>query len=96
MKRAVWNTLAATELMGVWFAVAQTNTKSPPKKQQSAIQVDISPIVAVSTGGTNSVIAVSTNALAVESVSAGKINERNAKADQPPPVPQNLRIVAIH
>ena len=59
MKMELYSILVATQLIGAGFAVAQTNTNSPPNQQQSATQVDISSVAAVSIASTNPAIAVS-------------------------------------
>ena len=49
MKKKLCSILVATQLMGVGLAVAETNTNSPTKHLQSAIQVNTNQVVAVST-----------------------------------------------
>jgi hypothetical protein len=71
MKRALCITLVATLLMGVGFAVAQTNNDCPIRQQKSAIQPDISPIAPVSTISAKALIAVSPSKLDFGLVAVG-------------------------
>jgi len=71
MKRAVYTTLVATELMGAWLAVAQTSTNSPTTPQRPGIQANL-PVAALKTRGEKPVILVSTNTLDFGSGAVGE------------------------
>ena len=71
MSKALCTTLVATQLMGVWLAVAQTNNDCPTKQQQSAIQASTSPLAAVSTIVAKPRIAVSPSRLDFGQVAVG-------------------------
>jgi len=74
MKKALCTTLVAAQLMGVWFAVAQTNNDCPTKQQQSAVQPNINPVVAAGTIGAKPLIAVSPSKLDFGLVAVGSTN----------------------
>lgn len=74
MKKALCTTLVATQLMGVWLVVAQTNHDSPTKQEQSAIQANNSSVAAASTISTNPLIAVSPSKLDFGLVAVGSTN----------------------
>ena len=71
MKKAFCGILVATQLIGAWFAVAQTNTHATPRQQLSAIQVNTGPVAGVSAARTNPAIAVSPRSLDFASVAVG-------------------------
>ena len=64
--------LVATQLMGAWFAVAQTSIHPTTKNKSSANQVNTSPVAAVSTARTQPAIAVSPRSLDFASVAVGR------------------------
>jgi hypothetical protein len=74
MKKALCTTLVATQLMGVWLAVAQTNNDCPTNQQQSAIQANTSPVAAVGTISAKPLIAVSPSRLDFGLVAVGATN----------------------
>jgi hypothetical protein len=74
MKKGLCDLLVATQLMGAWFAVAQTNTHPTTKQQSSAMQGNTRLVASVSTGRTNSAIAVSPRGLDFASVVVGGIS----------------------
>ena len=71
MNKGLCGILVATQLMGAWPAVAQTNTPTTTKRQSSAFHVNSSPVAAVTTGRTNPAIAVSPRSLDFASVPVG-------------------------
>lgn len=72
MIKGLCGILVATQLMGAWLAVAQTNTHPTTKEQSLAIRVNTSPVAAVSTGRTKPAIAVSPCRLDFGSVLVGR------------------------
>jgi hypothetical protein len=57
MRKALYTTLVATQLMGAWLATPQTNTNASKKQQQSLRKVNISLVHAGSRGSTSPVSA---------------------------------------
>lgn len=72
MKKRICGILLAAHSMGVWFAVAQTNTHPTTKQQSYSIQANTRPVAAVGTGRTSPVIAVSTRSLDFAPVAVGR------------------------
>jgi hypothetical protein len=86
MKKGLCGLLVATQLMGAWFAFAQTDTRPAPKRQSSIIQANTTPVTAVGTGRTNPAIGVSPRNLDFASVAVGETSSltltvRNVGAD---------------
>ena len=71
MKKALCTTLVATQLMGVWLAVAQTNNDCPAKQPQPVNQASTSPVAAVSAISAKPRIAVSPSRLDFGRVAVG-------------------------
>jgi hypothetical protein len=71
MKKGLGGILVATQLMGAWFAVAQTSIHPTTKHKSSANQINSSPVAAVSTSRTQPAIAVSPRSLDFASVMVG-------------------------
>ena len=71
MKKGLCGIFVATQLMGAWLTVAQTNTHPTTRQQSSTIQVNSSPVAAASTGRTKPTIAVSPRSLDFASVAVG-------------------------
>ena len=74
MKKALCTTLVATQLTGVWLAVAQTNIDSLTKQQQSAIQANTGTVAAGSASSATPLIAVSPSKLDFGTVAVGATN----------------------
>jgi hypothetical protein len=74
MKKALCTTLVATQLTGVWLAVAQTNIDSLTKQQPSAIQANTSTVAAGSAISATPLIAVSPSKLDFGTVALGATN----------------------
>ncbi|MGO8927357.1 MAG: hypothetical protein ACLQU3_10770 [Limisphaerales bacterium] len=74
MKKGICTTLVATQLMGVWLAVAQTNSDCGTEQQQLAIQANTSPVAVVSAISAKPLIAVSPSRLDFGRVAVGATN----------------------
>jgi hypothetical protein len=71
MKKGLRGILVATQLMGTWLAVAQADTRPTTKLHSSVVQVNTTPVAAVSTGRTNPAIAVLPTSLDFGPVAVG-------------------------
>lgn len=74
MKEGLCTTLVATQLMGVWLAVAQTNNDCASKQHPSAIQANTRPVAAGNTLSAKPLIAVSPSRLDFGPVAVGTTN----------------------
>jgi hypothetical protein len=75
MKKQLCGILVATQLIGAWFAGAQTDIRPSTKGQSSVIHANIAPVLALST--TNPVIAVYPRSLDFAAVPVGKTEMRS-------------------
>ncbi len=64
--------LAGTQLMGVWLAAAQTNTRPATKPQSYAVQANPGPVATAATAPAKPAIAVSPRTLEFAPVGVGK------------------------
>lgn len=76
MKKGLCGILIAAQSMGTWLTVAQTDTRSPNQSEPSAIEVNVAP-VRVSTGSTNSSVAVYPRSLDFPPVGVGGSSTRS-------------------
>ena len=71
MRTGLCSLLVATQWIGTWVSVAQTNSHPTPRHQSAAIQVSTCPVAAVSAGHANPAMAIAPRALDFGSVAVG-------------------------